>query len=814
MTLPFNVNPNQYKGVPYLRIDRALRFVGTANDYMSRTIGTPTSTTKFTISTWVKRTKLATNQVILSASLTATPSQNFFYLYFDANNNLSLQNQNGSVNTMLNTSRMVFSDATAWYHIVVSVDVTLATAANRTKLYVNGVAQTWTTQTNTQNPTSPPRLLTAGDVCYLNTTNASGSFVYSDQINAEVLFVDGQQLDQTSFGTWDTVTGVWQPIRYNGTFGNTGFYLTFQNNSTASTLGNDYSGVGNNFNVAAGVVLTGTNYASVIDSPTAYDDGSIIYNRGNYCVWNQYNGTATTLITNGGLTATTSTVNYDCSFGTFPMSSGKWYWEYTPTSAPSALVVGICNASITAISATASVWSNNNTVGYSNTGTKYVNGTSSAYGLSYTTNNVIGVALDLNAGTITFYKNNVSQGTITLSPVGTVSAYVPCMGETTTGQVNALAANFGQYAFTYTPPTGFYALNSYNMNNIVPPPIVNGSYAVAANQYTGTGASLSIANATANQSGTSFQPDLVWIKSASAISDHKWTDSVRGATNAIISNTTGAQTTDTGGVTSFNTTGFTVGTDATYNTLSARYVGYQWLAGNGNSANADGSIASVISASPKYGFSIVTYTGTGANATVGHGLGVAPQFIIIKQLTAASATNWAVYHGALLNTQYLLLNSTALAATGATYWNSTSPTSTTFSIGTAADVNTAGGTYVAYCWTPVSGYSAFPTWTGNGSTQNIILGFKPRFFMWKRSAGGVAGWYVTDSTRQAVNAGVASAAGNGELRADTTAAANNSYDTYLAANGIITASSQSWNNGSVFVAAAFAENPFLFSRAV
>jgi hypothetical protein len=306
--------------------------------------------------------------------------------------------------------------------------------------------------------------------------------------------------------------------------------------------------------------------------------------------------------------------------------------------------------------------------------------------------------------------------------------------------------NFGQQPFTYTPPTGFVALNTYNLPTST---IVAGNKVMDATTYTGTLLSNSITNAGA------FKPDLVWVKSRSAATDNKLTDSVRGVTKGLISNTTGAETTDTQGLTAFGTGGFTVGTNTDYNNLSATYVAWQWQAGQGTtSSNTSGSITSTVSVNASAGFSVVTYTGTGVNATIGHGLGVAPQFIAIK--IRNNSYSWRNYHVSTGNTGYVYFNSSDAYTASSTTFNNTSPTSSVFSVGTEANTNASGGTFVAYCWAQVAGFSQFGTFVGNGTADNVFvyLGFRPKFLMFKPTTGAGGNWVTMDSSRDTYNVAV------------------------------------------------------------
>jgi hypothetical protein len=325
-----------------------------------------------------------------------------------------------------------------------------------------------------------------------------------------------------------------------------------------------------------------------------------------------------------------------------------------------------------------------------------------------------------------------------------------------------------------------------------------------ATLYTGNLTGQSITNAAA------FQPDLVWIKSRSAATDHKLTDSVRGATKALISDTTGAETTDATGMTAFNTNGFTVGADTNYNNTSATYVGWQWQAGQGSSgSNTNGTITSTVSVNATAGFSVVTYTGTGANATVGHGLGVAPKMVIVKRRNTVGVTyDWYVYHANLTSAAYTLyLDLTNAQTSATTVWNSTAPTSSVFSIGTNAGLNQSAGTYVAYCWAEIAGFSKFGSYTGNGSTDGpfVYLGFRPKFVMIKSSSVAGSNWEIWDSSRMTYNPTF------NDLSANTSAAEGAAYgtDDFLS-NGFKLRDANGGTNssGTTYIYMAFAENPF------
>jgi hypothetical protein len=769
-------------------INNSLRFRSSATAYLNRTPASASNRKTWTWSGWVKRGALADCALFQAYSDTNNRTQiGIGSNYINFTNLLA-----GSVNARLNTNA-VYRDPSAWYHIVAVYDSTDATASNRMKLYVNGVLQT-SFLVATYPAQNTDLFVNSNIAHYVGVDVAGGSF---DGYLAEVNFIDGQALTASSFGAYDATTGVWQPALYTGTYGTNGFYLKFASFGTAADLGTDSSGNGNTWTVNNISVTAGTTYDPMLDSPTL-TSATVA----NYAVINPLSSIAFP-ITNGNLSIGASTTSNRCTKSTFAVNSGKWYWEFKASSmSASGQIAGIC--SVDATFSGGLVATGYDVQYYSVNGNKYVNGTASAYGASWTTANTIGVALDVGAGTVTFYKDNVSQGSISITAGQTWVA--SWLGQNTTDGVDY---TFGQRPFSYTPPSGFVALNTYNLPT---PTIANGATCMAATTYTGTGASQTVAN-TVNT--INFKPDLVWIKSRSAATDHKLTDSVRGTTKALISDTTGAETTDTTGLTAFGSTGFTVGADTVYNNNTATYIGWQWLAGAGSSSsNTNGSITSTVSVNATAGFSVVTYTGTGANATVGHGLGVAPSMVIIKdRIQGSAAYHWFVYHISLGAGQRLLLNTTGAGAADTNYFNNTSPTSSVFSLGNATQqVNTSGDTYVAYCWSAVAGYSAFGSYTGNGSADGpfVYTGFRPRFVMVKRTDAAGYSWCIVDTSRVTYNVD------DLVLRPDTSGTdvtGNTTMDVLSNGFKVRTTWTDVNASGGTYIYAAFAENPFKYALA-
>jgi hypothetical protein len=334
------------------------------------------------------------------------------------------------------------------------------------------------------------------------------------------------------------------------------------------------------------------------------------------------------------------------------------------------------------------------------------------------------------------------------------------------------------------------------------PTIPAGNLFMNATLYTGTGSALSVANGVAGQA---FQPDFVWIKQRSGAQSHCLYDSVRGATKQLNSNNAGAEGTYAG-VSSFNTNGFSIGT-ADNNTNGATYVGWNWKAGGTAVTNTAGSITSQVSANTTSGFSVITYTGNGTTgATVGHGLGVAPQFIMIKQTNAADS--WNCYHVSIGNGAAIFLNQSATPTTASSFWNNTTPSSTVITFGNAG---TNQNNNVAYCFAPIAGYSAFGSYTGNGSADGpfVYLGFRPRFIMFKCTST-TENWVIIDSSRDTYNVGVNRIYPNTSGADDAGA---NVLD--ILSNGFKQRNSAASGNisGQTYVYACWAENPFKYANA-
>jgi hypothetical protein len=793
-------------------LTKSLRFRSSASAYLNRTPASNGNLQKITYSTWIKRGVLGYSYATLLSG--GTNNVNTDTIAFNSSDNLVLF-LNGSSDAYLVTSQ-VFRDPSAWYHIVIAIDTTQATASNRIKFYVNGNQITAFSTANY--PSQNYNFIKLNNASYPQGIGNSGGG-YFDGYNVEINFIDGQQLTPSSFGSTNATTGVWQPAKYTGTYGTNGFYLPFTNTTSTTTLGYDLSGNSNNWTTNNFSLTAGSTYDSMTDVPTL--TSATVANYEVLSPIDTYDNPPT----QGNLTRTGvghGGSPWSTCRGTLGVSSGKWYFEATLTGSTGSVgnnMVGVMTTTTSTLSdsyggsTTRSYQANGNLQGNNSTGT--VSSASSG--------DVIMIAFDVDAGKLWVGKNGTwmnsgvpASGTgnvFTTLPTAPIVPQVSMYGNT--GDNYGWYMNFGQQGFTYTPPTGFVALNTYNLPTST---IANGRSVMDASLYSGTNATLVINNSDSGTSG--FQPDFLWVKRRDTSGSHLLWDSVRGVTLALNSDRNAAEQTATGGtgLASFNSNGFTLGGDfsgtGSSNTSGGTYVGWQWQAGQGTtSSNTNGSITSTVSVNATAGFSVVTYTGNGtANSTVGHGLGVTPNMIITK--VRSTTESWAVFHSALLSlgTGYFLeLDSTGSASNGNSRYP-TAPTSSVYYVGSAGNltpVNANGQTYVSYCWAAIPGFSAFGSYTGNGSTDGpfVYTGFRPKFVMIKIISGDTDNWTIRDTSRSPYNASTVALYANLSLAEDTPS----SGGIDLLSNGFKlrgTSPQMNENSSCNYIYAAFAENPF------
>ena len=767
------------------KISRSVRLRSSASAYLNRTPASAGNRKTWTWSDWVKRGTLGTRNIVIQAEAGGNTNA---VVEFNSSDQLRFFQQVGSVDTFYLTTTQVFRDPSAWYHLMVVLDTTQATSTNRMKIYVNGVQ------------------ITSFSSSLYPSQNFDGSFnnnvaqyigtwlgvpAYFDGYHTEINFIDGQALTPSSFGETNAVTGVWQPKKYTGTYGTNGFYLNFSDNSsnTATTIGKDYSGNGNNWTPNNISVTAGVTYDSMVDSPTVGATSS------NYCTLNPIDSVGAT-ISDGNLKYTLAAGTNYTTRSTIGMTSGKWYAEWTWTAGTNS-DVGIATSQ-----ASLSQYLGQNAYGwiYYNDGNKYTNATGSAYGATYATNDVIGIAFDADNGTLTFYKNGASQGTAFTGL--TSGPYFFAIGSAnTTGFYN-----FGQRPFSYTPPTGFVALNTQNLPT---PTISNGANYMAATLYTG------VDGVAGSVTGVGFSPDFVWVKSRSGANSHGLFDTVRGVQKGLFSNLTNAEISSSTYLTSFDSNGFSHGGAGLI--ANGNLVSWNWKAGGTGITNTSGSITSTVSAGATQGFSVVTFTGnyngSTGTGTVGHGLGVAPKMIIIKN--RSQAFDWGVGHASIGWTQAGNLNLTNAFGSSA-YFNNTAPTSSVFSVGLSNISNQNGSSIVAYCFAEVAGYSKFGSYTGNGNSSDgpfVFCGFRPRFIMIKRTDSAGNNWVILDTSRDTYNAAGLYLYPNLSAAEDDYRASTGPVD--ILSNGFKQRSTLTNVNasGGTYIFMAVAENPFKLSLA-
>jgi hypothetical protein len=772
------------------QISNSLRFNDDDSSYLSRTPAIAGNRKTWTWSGWVKRCETGDTNIIFDCQ---TASDYTFFGFTSADQFQFRHNASFNVYTPA-----VFRDVSAWYHIVVVFDSTQATATNRRKIYINGVLQSLTIDNEVD--------LNADS--FINSTNphflgsnyvAAGVF---ESYMAEVHFIDGQALSHTDFGEFDEDSGVWKPKQYAGTYGTNGFYLKFNNtgNMGEDSSGNDNTWTPTNLSGTTDVTTdTPTNNFNTLN-PLSYltAGGGVAWSEGNCRV--EMTSNATDLMCNG----------------TFAVSSGKWYFEWKVTDLN--VLAGIHDAD-------APLTSNN----YNNSSLVYIRGGSTLQapvdvtGLtSIATNDIVSMFVDLDNFTVKTAVNGVDDGY-----TKSIEQKTYTFGNCTNGSSSSSAGaqfNFGNPSFAissgnsdangygnfeYSPNDGTYdylALCTQNLATELSPTIDDGSQYFNTVLYSGNGSTQSI-------TGVGFQPDWLWIKSRTFTDYHGLFDSNRGSTKRLFANAADAETTQTLGVTSFDSDGFSLGSNLGQNRNSNNFVAWNWLANGGTtSSNTDGSITSTVQANTTAGFSIVTYTGVVASSgTFGHGLGKQCDMVIIKNRT--NPNSWVVQHKDLSGSTYVLNLDGTGAQNNDGSFGITGRSSTTISVGSGNGVNGNGYNYVAYCFADIEGYSKFGKYTGNGSTDGtfVYTGFRPAWVLYKKSSAA-ENWHILDNKRDTLNPN--------SFGIDPNTASAEANDANLQmdflSNGFKLRTSHGTANqsGQTYIYMAFAENPFVSSGAV
>ena len=816
------------------QISQSARFIRTgdnANTYLKRTPSSAGNRKTYTLSLWVKRVQTTSLETFASAQVTSTTNYvdgfKFGTAQYD-NSGLSLAAK-GTVSGSLITTAS-YRDTSAWMHIVIRVDSTQGTAANRFRLYVNGEQVTaFGTETYIAEDYEGGFCSTREHAIGWGTgaNNGQGFFGYM----AEVILADGTSYAPTQFG--ESKNGVWIPKDPSGTsFGTTGFHLDF---ADASALGNDVSGNNNDFtNVGMQA------HDQMLDSPTF--GGS---NGGNFATIGPLWKTSDMTFSEGNLKWTCSTnqrglmSNWAVPIGT------KAYWEYIPvtfggnTSNGDESWIGI-NQGIAALvggdrggKETAYAYGTSN-------GYKTILNSASSYGATIRANDVVGVAVDRVNHTINFSKNNSWQGTFAISATMDLFPFIGSGG----GSSSATGTfNFGQDGtfagtktaggnadengygnFLYTPPSGFLAMCSGNLpvTDAIDPAQTDDDYpqklfnAVA---YTGNGSSgRTLAIDMAKKPSISMNKR----RSGDTVAINTWT----AAFNSGDYDSFGELHSDADWYVDQGSDG-PFSADPTASTLtytaygqvnagSAPYISWNWVANGGStSSNTNGSLTSTVEVDPSGCFSVGKYTGNATNSTIGHGLSKVPSFILIKKMTGQDR-KWTAWHTSLSNTQgFFSFNTNSATQTDSGIWQNTAPTSSVFSVnyGTT-EVNAASGhTYLFWAFANCEGWIKAGKYIGNADADGafVYTGFKPAW-IFLRAVDSGDDPQIYDNARDTFNPATK------VIPTHSTAAetdnSNRSVD--FLSNGFKFRTSNSNVNGSDsdgYLYLAMAHNPFKYATA-
>ena len=765
-------------------IERSLRFNRGDSDHLTYTPSSASSDrTKITISAWVKKCDFNEGEysIFHGGTSSTNRAQLRFYTSSGFDNISFFARTSGTFILQLDTTAK-FRDTTGWYHIVARCDTTNGTA----NIYVNGEELTDFT-TSTKPSGSQAMEFFNNSEHQIGERGYDGSGTYFDGYMTEINVIQGQALDASYFGYTEFQTGIWRPKRYTGSYGD-GFYLNFSTlGETATTMGRDYSGNGNNFTPQN---LEISDFS--LDTPT-----------NNFCTINDQNHNDNNLLTHGNLYTDANSGAWRPVSSTMAMSSGRWYWEVYVDTIGSYQMHGIRptvrdDGDVNHVNdyypgTRSDEW------GYANNGALHNSASpTNSWGNTYAAGDILGFALDMDAGTLNIYKNGSSTGSqitgisAVHSPSGSRGSYQACFCPY--GSNSEAIVNFGQDGtfaghkssqnnkdingignFYYSVPTGFKAICAANFRG-TSSYIINPKKHFDVVTWTGN-------NTAGRLIPLGFKPDFVWVKCRTAGHDHQLTDSVRGSSKALRANAQSSEedwdvlySGNNKGMGDYVDGGFILddnGNNARYNNTGQTYVAWCWKGGgNSNTFNIDGTGYGTASAAgldggtinptgasvnTKAKFSVLTYTGNGSDgATIEHGLGSIPVFVIVKKRTG---DNWMVYHQANNNfsspeNYYLELNENGGDINADTLFNNTAPTSSVFSLDDDSSVNSNSGSFVAYCWGEVPGYSKFGMFGGTGVSGTngayIHTGFRPSFVIIKKFSGSDA-WEMVDTARSTYN---------------------------------------------------------------
>ena len=767
-------------------IDQSIRFraEGSAT-YLSNTGIVGGATGNYTVSVWLKlgHDNLTSSRFILTSGSGGTNTSSIGY----CNNGIDSQFmfREGGDNTL--QTGVDHRDPSAWYHVVCQQD-----ADNNTqKLFVNGDQ---VGSTNTGSSASGIFSQSPVAIAYYAGSVTNGWEGYMAEFN----FLE-TVLAPTDFARYND-DGVWVPKKLDFTsvqYGESGFRLQFDS-SAGGGVGDDSAPTGTGHSSAND--FTANNIETTAISSSNFDNDIDYFDTptSNFATFNPAatlpNNVSVSSLTHANLRLTSTASGYINSYSTIPASDFDCYCEIEVTERAGSGLLGIGVGDSEAIIATGA----GAYVTYREDGSivKYPGNTSLGTESSYTTGDVL--AMTVTSTQVAFYKNGTLEGTYSHSLTG--DFFIIGMAYYNSGNA-ILDYNFGQRDFRYTVPTGFKALQT---NNLPEPTIKNGKEHFDVVTYSGTGASHT-------RTDLEFQPDFIWFKhrSGGGGEAHALYDSVRGVQKSLEADNDNPEQTVSQGVTAFNSDGWTMGTSSQINgsASSQTYVAWCWKAGGTAVSNTDGTITSSVSANTDAGFSIVSYTGTATNATVGHGLNSAPDVVVVKGRDTAD--QWHVKHKDLSsNNNSVRFNSTAQQA-DFSVWQNTAPTSTVFSIGTQDGVNKSGDDFIAYCWHSVEGYSSYGSYEGNGTSGDgpyVYTGHKPHFLIIK-SVDVAGDWVMLDTTRTPNNPNENGIKGNSSIAE----AVDGNYTVDFLSNGFKirnNADADLNSSGQTYIYMSWAEHPF------
>ena len=680
-------------------VSKGALFPATGN--LSRTFDEAGNRQIFSLSTWFKIGQTGEQEGSVGVTLFSTKNgsanseSTWFIVKLNTSNQLVVSIWNDLITTR------TFEDTSQWYHLLVAVDTTQGTTADRIKVYINGVQETSFGTTNY--PSSSASLAWGVDSTahYVGVHNDGSNYEWNGYL-AQTAYITGTQLTPSSFGQTDTSSNRWIPKDISGlTFGSAGFFLDY---ADSGNVGDDESGNTNDFTNNNTVVQSG-------DTPTV--NWNIIFNTA-------FSGGT---LSNGNRSLITGSSQYGPALGSLGIDSGKWYWEIKPTASSTAQLYSLIGISRGINLATG------NNLGYQVGDYGYYsldgdivtnnNGAGESYGVSYAVDDIIGVALDLDDKTITFYKNNSTQGIIKGLLDG---MYYAAMGDWNNGGTTSFEARFDSSMWSYSAPTDHIALSQDNI-----------------------------------ASSSQFISAVSWIKNRDATDNHMLFDRVRGATKDLHSNSTAVEVTNLETVQKFLSAGVQIGNDVEVNTANESYALWNFMmeaTGSGSSLTG-GDINTTALVDTTLGMAVGTYSGSNSNQTIETGL-TNPKMVIIKRLNATYS--WAVWHEGLTDDYNLLLDTNA-AQVDSDYFDTSENTSTLFHLlGNSNATSIAGGNFV-YMAFANSQFISIGSYTNNNNADGAFvptvnsLGvpLQPVWVLAKTFSAGTSNWFVTDVARIGYN---------------------------------------------------------------